>query len=75
MVLTDEGYESLLLVLGERLVRAEAEGVVVVAVLGRDLRLALVREAAVEVVRPATNVGKELGEREVAPKAKKVVQN
>ena len=55
--------------------RAEAEGVVVVAVLGRDLRLALVREAAVEVVRPATNVGKELGEREVAPKAKKVVQN
>ena len=58
-LLTDEGYESLLLVLGERLVRAEFEGVVVVPVLGRDLGLALVLEAAVEVVRPAA-MGEEI---------------
>ena len=52
-LLTDEGDEALLLVLGEALPPgAEAELLPALAV-RRHLRLALVLEAAVEVVRPA----------------------
>ena len=52
-LLTDKGDEALLLVLGEALPPgAEAELLPALAV-RRHLRLALVLEAAVEVVRPA----------------------
>ena len=53
VLLTDKGDEALLLVLGEALPPgAEAELLPALAV-RRHLRLALVLEAAVEVVRPA----------------------
>ena len=51
-LLTDKGDEALLLVLGEALL-ARAEVELPALVVGRHLGLALILEAAVEVMRPA----------------------